>query len=113
MWREDTQFSASDTAAGTGGDGNVSIFYAAGTSSNKHGIKGFSWSYSAAPTGGGVVILDGATTVKQYDITAAGPGFIHFPGVMWNSAGNSLTITLLDGGGGCNNKINCDGHLER
>jgi hypothetical protein len=61
-------------------------------------IRSISWSYSAAPTGGQVVIAWGAVSMTFY-VTAAGPGQLIFqaPIILPNNTGG--TITLKAGSG--------------
>lgn len=62
------------------------------------------FSYSAAPTGGRLTVKDGATTLFDVDITAAGPGPL--PLVYTGSVNTALTVTLAAGGSGVIGKLN-------
>jgi hypothetical protein len=77
-----------------------------------HVIGGVAWSYSAAPTGGKLTILDGTDKVFEIEITAAGPGFIPFPFPKRGTLGRSMTVTLAAGGGGVTGIVNLLGHWK-
>jgi hypothetical protein len=75
------------------------VTYAA-VARQKHVISGVAWSYSAAPTGGNLLVTDAGATVFSLDITAAGPGFFIFPYPKRSAAANTaLVITLASGAG--------------
>lgn len=77
----------------------VSVALASGTE-----LSGISWSYSAAPTGGRLRLLEGATVVFDIDITAAGPGYIPFHRPKRLAAAG--TIELAAAGAGVIGKVN-------
>lgn len=62
------------------------------------------WSYSAAPTGGGLTLTDGTTAI-DFHITAAGPGSMVFDPALRFAAGATVTATLAGGGGAVVGKI--------
>jgi hypothetical protein len=64
---------------------------------------GVYWSYSAAPTGGGLTITNDGDTF-DVDITAAGPGFLPFYAPLGKSS--AMVVTLKAGGPGVVGKIN-------
>src|SRR5262245_19707640 len=57
------------------------------------------WSYRSDPTGGNIVVMDGSTTLLDFDITSAGPGFIWFPTGWTITPQSALTLTIHAGGG--------------
>lgn len=68
-------------------------------------LLGVLWSYSGDPTGGGLTISDGTTTL-DFDITKGGPsGWQEFPCVGFK-LGAALTVTLKAGGAGVTGKLN-------
>jgi len=69
-------------------------------------IQGVAWSYSAAPTGGGLVITDGTTTLFSVAITAAGVDSLIFPGGFTPGASKALVVTLASGAGAVVGKVN-------
>lgn len=83
----------------------VVLTYAASTGF-QHVLKKLWVSYSATPTGGGVIIEDGAgTTVWHTDILTAGPHEFNFdPGLM-GSEGTALILTLAAGSGSVVGKL--------
>lgn len=99
----DANAPASNTAA--------QVSYAAGGSGVAHCISGIAWSYSGAPTGGNLLIEDGAgNTVFTMDITAAGAGVVYFTPPKKGSANTLLRITLAAGGAGITGKISILNH---
>ena len=83
--------SSGDVAAPT--SGNAIITYP-GFSGKANYITGVAWSYNGTPTSGNLTIADGATTIFNLDITAAGPGFIPFPYPKKGSISGGMTVTL-------------------
>jgi hypothetical protein len=76
-----------------------------------HSIGGVAWSYSAAPTGGNLSIVDApGNLIFSMDVTASGPGSIVFDPPKMGSAGRSLIITLTAGGGSVIGKVSVLGH---
>ena len=82
---------AADTAAvvtkAAGGDGTFNV------------VGGIYWSYDDDPTGGGITIKDGATTVFSISITSGGTGFLPFTPPIRVSDNAALVVTLAAGGG--------------
>ena len=109
VWElQSVPMAAADTNSGTPG-GAATVQYAA-SPGNSHTISGIAWSYGSAPTGGNLLIQDGATTIFNMDITAAGPGVIVFPRPKKGTPGNALTITLAGGGGPIQGRVNVLDH---
>ena len=75
-------------------------------------IGGIVLSYSAAPTGGRVTVLDGATTIFDLDITASGPTLLFLRYPKRGSANTSMTITLAAGSGAVVGKLNLNKWTE-
>jgi hypothetical protein len=67
--------------------------------------SGVSWSYSAQPTGGNLLVKDGANTVYDVDIIAGGPDRIYFLIALRSTIGQSLTATLAAGGNSIVGKV--------
>jgi hypothetical protein len=102
--------STNDAVSGAAG-ASAAITYAAGGAGVQHCIGGVAWSYSAAPTGGGLKIEDGSgNIVFQIDITAAGPGFIPFTPPRKGAANTALIVTLFAPGGAVVGKLSVLGH---
>lgn len=93
----------SEHAVGTTVAASVSVNFAAVTDFRRI-IHGLQWSYSAAPTGGKITVLDGANTIFETDVTASGPG--QTDAVLVGSVGSSTTITLASGAGSVLGKVN-------
>jgi len=73
-------------------------------------IDAIGWSYSAAPTGGRLVVTIGGTTLIDIDIVAGGPGLMEFSNPFYKTSeakGEALVITLHAGGGGVVGKAYC------
>lgn len=72
-------------------------------------ISNVSWSYSGAPAGGSLDIID-TDGVREYqvDITAAGPGSV-LQGAAWAEfeANADVTLTLAPGGAAVTGKLSC------
>jgi hypothetical protein len=80
----------------------------------KHIITGLAWSYDIAPNGGRLTVEDGGgTIVFDIDITADGPGSIHFDPNVRGSENTDLICTLYSGGAGCTGKLNVLGHYTQ
>jgi len=94
---------ASDLTVGTA-NANAVVSYAA-VVGQSNTISGVIWSYNGTPTGGRLTIQDGSATVRDIDITAAGPGEIVFPYPLQGTVGNAMTITLYAGGSGVVGKV--------
>jgi len=61
-------------------------------------ITGVAYSYSDAPTAGGLTIADGADTVFSLDIMAGGENVITWSPPRKGKPNRAMVITLLDGG---------------
>lgn len=103
---------AGNTASGT--NANAVVTKAAPGSTLTNVLAGIYWSYSAAPTGGGLKIEDVAANITlNIDIIAGGPGFYPFDPPMKNVALNTaLIVTLLAGGSGVVGKVSLHAWTE-
>jgi len=66
------------------------------------------WSYDGVPTGGKVTVAIDGTTVDEFDITASGPGILHYyPGLYAEDQdkNETLVVTLAAGGVGVTGKL--------
>lgn len=74
-----------------------------------HEIEMLAWSYDAAPTGGNLKVESpSGTTLFEFDITAAGPGFIPLSGsCLKGASGSAMIITLASGAGAVSGIVNC------
>ena len=71
----------------------------------RHCIDGVAWSYSAEPTGGRLVVQNGAGhTCFDWDITGTGAGWV--PVKRESLVGNALIIILYAAGQGVIGKVN-------
>ncbi len=74
-------------------------------------LRWLAWSYSAAPTGGRLTVQDGATTILDFSITAAGPRSLPSGGPparlgLKGSLNTAMTVTLAAGGAAVSGKVN-------
>lgn len=69
----------------------------------RHVLNKIIWSYSDAPTGGRLTVIDGATTVLDIDITNGGPGALTLMEPM--AINSAMVITLASGGGAVVGKL--------
>lgn len=102
---ENIRSATTTSGAGT----SCSITLAATTTAPvRYVLHNVQWSYSAAPTGGKLTIATGSgpTTVKEVDITAAGPGGYNMVVVAANQA--QMVVTLAAPGGAVVGKLNID-----
>jgi hypothetical protein len=86
------------------------VTYAAGGAGVQHCIGGIAWSYNNTPTGGNLLVQDGATTILSLDITAGGPGYIQFVPPKKGTANQALTVTLAAAGASVSGKVSILGH---
>lgn len=92
----------------TGAAGGAAVVTYAADVDKRHVLAGVSFSYSAAPTGGGLRIEDGSgTTVFEADITAAGINQLIFDPPLQTSRNKAMVVTLLAPGGAVVGKVNC------
>lgn len=83
-------------------DGGVT----AGVSVHNHYVSAVVWSYSAAPTGGRITIVDNAnSTVFDIDITAAGKQDVYFNPPLCLAAGSTTAKIILAAGGAVTGKL--------
>ncbi len=99
---------AADTAAAT--HAAASIVYGAVTGL-AHAIGGLAVSYSGTTPAGTLTIQDGSTTVFSIDLVGAGVTLLPFRSARVGTPGNSLTVTLSDGGAGVVGKVNVTEHF--
>lgn len=71
-----------------------------------HIIEGIYLSYSAAPTGGNLTILDGDVTIFNCDITAA--GFLYLPIKKIGTPGYPMSVILSAGAGAVVGRLSLD-----
>lgn len=73
----------------------------------RHILTGCTVSYSAAPTGGRLLVTDGGVTVYDVDIIAGGPTAIPLPaGGVGGGVGNAMVVTLAAAGAAVVGKLN-------
>ncbi|MGV3720084.1 MAG: hypothetical protein ACO1SX_04160 [Actinomycetota bacterium] len=83
------------------------VTYAAAGAGVANVISGVAWSYDGDPTGGSLMIENGAgSTVFHVAVTSKGPGFFVFPQPKKGSANTAMIITLAAGGSGVTGKVN-------
>jgi hypothetical protein len=77
-------------------------------------ISAVYWSYDGTPTGGALHIDSGnsAHRIFSIDITAGGPGFMHFDPPRKINAATALIVTLVAGGAGVTGKLNISHWVE-
>lgn len=72
----------------------------------RHKLTGLALSYSAAPAGGRILVQDGATTVLDLDVSAAGQiSDVLPPGGIQGAVNTAMTITLAAAGVGVVGKL--------
>ena len=103
-------FTSSDTGTDAA-DTAIVITYAAITD-RSHVIHGIEWSYSETPTGGGLTVAVGGTTVLQLDIAVGGPDQIILDPPHKADQGAAVVVTLAAGGGTAVGKLNVDHSVE-
>lgn len=70
-------------------------------------LKTLSWSYSAAPTAGGLTVVVNGVTILQLDIAAAGAGFVDLGAAGLECQNNQdCVITLAAAGAAVVGKLN-------
>jgi hypothetical protein len=76
-----------------------------------HFVTGIIASYSAAPTGGRMQVLDGTTTIFDIDIAITNPAPIMFPdsNPPYAVQGSALGIRLASGGATITGRLNAFG----
>ena len=71
-----------------------------------HRLTSLILSYDAGPTGGNVIVQDGATTILDVSIVAAGPTVLRLPvGGLKGTINTAMTITLAAAGAAVIGKI--------
>jgi len=74
---------------------------------NPRYLQWIAYSYDAAPTGGKLTVKQGATTIFELDVTAAGAKFLDFArNQLAMTASATVTVTLAAGGAGVTGKLN-------
>lgn len=76
----------------------------------RHIIHSIQWSYTAAPTGGKLTVAVNSVTVKEVDITAAGPGGYNL--LVLGGNNQAVVITLAAPGGAVVGKLNVDSSIS-
>ena len=74
----------------------------------RHWMLGISWSYSAAPTNGSLIIYDDDDVVFSIDVVVAGANSVEVQRV--SGPGHELRIVLSAGGAGVVGKVNVNRH---
>lgn len=74
-------------------DGIITV---AAVADKRHTLHKLVWSYSAAPTGGGITVSGGAVTL-DIDVTAAGPGSLS---INYLCAVNTAMVVTIKAGSG-------------
>ena len=78
----------------------------AAVAGQRHRLTMCTWSYSAAPTGGRLTVVDGATTVVDVDVTTVLTEALPLPpGGITGTSGAAMAITLAAAGAGIIGKI--------
>ncbi len=90
-------------------NGLATVTLPADTAGRRWHIDLVTVSYSAAPTGGLLTVISGATPIFQVDITAAGPTTIAV--FRDGNGGAALSIVLSAGGSGITGRINANAQL--
>lgn len=84
---------------------------AAGGAGKQHRCFSVSGSFSAAPAAAvQLQLLDGATVLQNWDITAAGPFHFSFPLGINGSTNTAMSATLGAGGAAIVGKVNLTGY---
>lgn len=84
---------------------NAVITYAA-VPGQRHRLTGLGFSYNAAPTGGRLTVVDGATTRVDIDLTSAGYTDLTLPpGGIFGAVNTALVITLAAAGAAVTGKV--------
>jgi len=105
--------SADNVAAGSAGA--ASILTITGQTGRNVIISQIAWSYSSAPTNGGITIKDSAGSPVTYfnlDITAAGPDGWTFSPPLSIAAGLNAVITLAAPGGSIQGRVYANGWVQ-
>jgi len=103
------------TALSAGGAA-VSITLTPADPNNFVEVGQIEYSYSAAPTGGGITITDGGATVYQLDAnssTGAAQQVQFLQPRVAKVKGNTVVITLLSGGGAVVGKLNVEAWIRK
>lgn len=96
-----------------GAPGAAAVLTLPADPTHRHIVDSLAWSYSGAPTGGGITVADNGTIVFSMDIGISGAGQITFKmGLPASTFGNAVTITLAAGGVTVVGKINVESHDE-
>ncbi len=103
--REPVKGDAAMVNVGAGGAASAITVAAPATGSGKSVlIERVDWSYSAAPTGGGLTVTDGTLTFFSIDITAGGQGSAEINRRI--TLETNAVVTLLAPGGAVVGKLN-------
>lgn len=92
----------------TAGAANAAVTHTfAAVAGQAHRLTFLLVSYSGGPTGGRITVTDGATTVLDAHVTAAGPTVLPLPpGGLKGSVNTAMTVTLAAGGLSIVGKLN-------
>lgn len=90
--------SASNMATSTGGAA-ATVTLAAPGSGKRWAITGIFWSYDSAPTGGKITLTIAGSVIIEFNVTAAGPGFIPFERPMDCTDNGAVSLVAAGGGG--------------
>lgn len=97
----------------TGTAGNATTITVTGQSERNVIVRQVAWSYSAAPTNGGVTITDGTTTYFDLHVTAGGPDAWIFSPPLAMPEGLSAVVTLAAPGGAVVGKLFVNAYVEQ
>ncbi len=79
----------------------AAVYTKAAVATRRNQVRGFVWSYSAAPTGGGILVESpSGTTILDIDIIAGGPGSLDLSDTPLIGGKNAALIVTLKAGGG-------------
>lgn len=85
----------------------AAVYTIAAVVGHKNSIRRIFYSYTAAPTGGRLLVESpSGTTIFDMDITAAGPGNVDFgKNPLMGGTNNALIVTLASGAGAVAGKL--------
>ena len=102
IWKQSVDASAAQETTGAGGASSVVTITAA--AQRKIEVGQVFWSYDAAPTGGGVTISDGTTSLT-WAVTASGFDSVTFDPPLAFAVGTNVVVTLAAPGGSVVGKL--------
>jgi len=92
--------------ATSGAGAAATITLPAGTASQVRCLRGVTWSYSAAPTGGRLTIASSGGVTFDVDTPATGLNVLDLTDVYRGMPGQTVVVTLAGGGGAVVGKLN-------